>query len=225
MAGQPNKYNRIVADITTVPSSGMYVLTKSHENTNYADYGYVSNELAINIRAEKQSYICWLGTITDYLDFSVNFGRVGDMLSYSQGVFPSSDFYPMPSIEFVRSRTVQPGISNTSAPLSRFQIEKYRNTAGSYYAARPTTLSTGWKVFGQQLQNQFNPVLKTGPLTTLDAQPFQSSNICGTTTNGWIYGPCRNSANDPLTLYDFNITAIECIYSGGLPNRNAFTDA
>ena len=224
IAEQPNRYNKISADIVTVPSSGVYVLTKSSEDTAWAYYSYFSKELEMTIRATKQSYLCWSSQTTNYEDYIINFGRVGDRIAYDQGFFPSSDFYDMPSIAFVRSRPVQSGIGLSSTPINQFQIEKYRTATGSQYAARPATLSSGWYVFGQQLQGQFSPVLKTGPLTTLDAQIFQSTNLCGVTTNGWIYGPCRNSG-DPQPLYDFYITAIECIYSGGLPNRSAFTDA
>ena len=225
IAEQPNRYNRVTAEINTVPSSGVYVLTKSAENTNYADYYYGSYELVMTIRVQKQSYICWLQQTTDYEDYRITFGNVGERLSYSQGVFPSSDFYEIPSVAFVKSRPVQSGIGFSASDEHQFRVEKYRTAAGSQYAARPTSSPTGWKVFGQQLAGQFQPVLKTGPITTLDAQLFQATNRCGATSNGWVYGPCSSSGGYYEALYDFYIPAIECIYSGGLPNRSAFTDA
>ena len=211
----PKTYRDVAGRRNAVPSSATYVLTKYVESRTYAAYSYLSEALWIDVLAYKQSYICaTVSPGSQYTDMEISFYRIGSRVSYTAyGTCFSPGCYEIPTQLFLASLG--------SNPANSFGVIKKRTGQASSYTVAPPQRHNvvGVKVLDRPAA-QFDPLSTVaGPITEIPCEVYAP--VDGgkpPSADGYTIGPTNPS------FYDFTVTAVECVYSGGLPSRSAFDD-
>jgi hypothetical protein len=211
--GDPPTYKRVGGQRLTSPSSGTYVLTKYVENAVFAGYTYQSESLRVIVIVYKQSYLCAnVSPASQWNEIEIS-ASVGSQLFYGGGDCTfGAVCYPVPTQEFLSSRP--------SDPSNSLVVTKRRvGPSSSYLVVGQRYNVEGVTFLGLPVSDSSSGGTYSGPITSMPSVvyhrvPFGYAPLFP----GYQVGPTSAS------FYDFEITAMECFYSGGLPSRSAFVD-
>jgi hypothetical protein len=210
----PKTYKDVVGRRNAVPSSATYVLTKSFEGRTFAGYTYISEALWVNVLVYKQSYICaTVSPGSQWTEMEITFYRIGTRVFYTAyGNCFGANCYQIPTQSLLASQGAN--------SANQFALVKQRTGQASSYTVIPSFSNVaGVKVLDKPASSSDSASTVTGPVTEIPCTvnaPVDGGKP--SSAPGYTTGPTTPS------LYDFDVTAIDCFYSGGLPSRSAFVD-
>lgn len=210
----PNTHRAVFGIRNAVPSSGQYVLTKTVETISFATYAYSSESFEMQALVYKKSYICatW-SPGSKWTEVELTISRAGSRVFFTQGNCFGVQCFELPTQAFLAS--LEP-----KDPSNYFTVVKERVDATSSYRVVPSQFNVaGVTVLGRPA-TLFDPVSTvSGPQSVINCVANAPGHGITPSQYNYTVGPMSSS------LYAFDVTAIDCVYTGGLPNRSAFVDS